>query len=85
MTTPSTTTTSTTTSTTYFLGGSKGIALDAAKRLVGRGQSVTLVARSGAGLESARAELAQCGTGDVETIESDLYNSTAVDALIAHR
>ena len=79
MTTPS----SNTPSTTYFLGGSKGIALDAAKRLVGRGQSVTLVARSGTGLESARAELAQCGTGAVETIESDLYNSVAVDALIA--
>ncbi len=74
---------STAESTVYLIGGSKGIALDAAKRLVERGQAVTLVARGAEGLASAKAELAKSGSAAVETIECDLYCNHAVDELIA--
>ncbi len=74
---------SNTTKTTYLIGGSKGIALETAKLLVGSGQPVTLVARGAEGLATAKAELAKIGDAAVETIECDLYSTKAQDELIA--
>lgn len=79
----STDTCSNTAKTTYLIGGSKGIALDTAKLLVGSGQPVTLVARGAEGLATAKAELAKIGDAAVDTIECDLYSTKAQDELIA--
>ncbi len=69
--------------TTYLIGGSKGMALATAKRLVGRGEPVTLVARGQAGLDATKAELAEAGEAPVELISCDLYDPYQVDKLIA--
>ena len=43
--------------TALLVGGSKGMALDTAKRLAGRGVNLILVARGIEGLEKAKAEI----------------------------
>ena len=68
--------------TNYIIGGSKGMGLETAKRLVGRGENVTLVARGAEGLNSARTLLLELGDAKVETIECDLQDRTQVDGLI---
>jgi len=72
-----------TASTTYIIGGSKGMGLATAKRLVARGEAVTLVARGQDGLDAARAELSTVGPAEVRTHAADLYDPAQVDALIA--
>jgi len=67
--------------TTYIIGGSKGIGLETAKRLVSRGESVTLVARGSEALAAATKELSELGDSTVETIECDLYDQAQVDKL----
>lgn len=70
-----------TTHTALLLGGSKGMALDAAKRLARRGVNLILVARTKANLEQARAEILQMAAVDVELISADLYDKTDVKRL----
>lgn len=70
------------TKTALLVGGSKGMALDAAKRLAQRGVNLILVARSEKGLSEAKAEILEAGDVSVETISTDLYNQEAVSALI---
>lgn len=72
-----------TASTTYIIGGSKGMGLASAKRLVARGEGVTLIARGQAGLDAARGELSNQGPAEVRTITTDLYDTAQVEALIA--
>lgn len=67
----------------YLIGGSKGIALDTAKRLAQRGEPLTLVARGATALAAAKQELAEIGNAAVETLECDLFDPAAVDELIA--
>ncbi|MFD2256781.1 SDR family NAD(P)-dependent oxidoreductase [Luteolibacter algae] len=67
--------------TTYIIGGSKGMGLETAKRLVSRGEPVTLVARGSEGLAAAKNELLALGDSPVETIECDLYDPAQVDKL----
>jgi NAD(P)-dependent dehydrogenase (short-subunit alcohol dehydrogenase family) len=63
-----------------IIGGSSGIGLATARLLAAQGQTVLLVARDGAKLAAAKAEIA----GRVETITTDLSDPVAVRALIAH-
>ena len=70
--------------TTYIIGGSKGIGLGTAKRLVTRNEPVTLVARNADDLKSARQTLAKPGYAPVDTIAMDLYDGSSVDSLIKH-
>jgi NAD(P)-dependent dehydrogenase (short-subunit alcohol dehydrogenase family) len=69
--------------TNYIIGGSKGMGLETAKRLVLRDESVTLVARGVEGLASAKKELAELGDSPVETIACDLYDEMQVSELIS--
>ncbi|MEM1443127.1 MAG: SDR family oxidoreductase [Verrucomicrobiota bacterium] len=69
--------------TTYILGGSKGMGLATAERLVARKEPVTLVARDAAALEEARTRLAGIGDAEVETVVTDLYDPVQVEALIS--
>lgn len=55
--------------------------LETAKRLVSRGEPVTLVARGSEGLAAAKNELAALSDSPVETIECDLYDQAQVDQL----
>lgn len=62
--------------TALLIGGSKGMALDTAKRLAERGINLILVARNAEGLESAKTEI-----GDnvgIDTVTLDLYDRDAV-------
>ncbi len=68
--------------TTYLIGGSKGMGLETAKKLVARGKSVTLVARCSQALEEAKKALSSCGCAEVRTIECDLYDNADVQSLI---
>lgn len=65
--------------TNYIIGGSKGMGLATAERLVARGEHVTLVARGIDGLTKAQNEL---GRASVDTVVCDLFNEEQVDALI---
>ncbi len=57
--------------------------LATAKRLVSRGEPVTLVARGADGLAQAKQELALSGQAQVDTISCDLYDQHKVDPFIA--
>lgn len=63
--------------TALFIAGSKGMALDTAKRLAKRGVNLILVAREQDGLDNAKAEIGQ--NVNVETVMLDLYDYKAVD------
>lgn len=62
--------------TALIIGGSKGMALDSAKRLAERGIDLILAARGREGLDLAKAEIA--GAVSVETVQLDLYDRDAV-------
>lgn len=66
-----------------IVGGSSGIGLATAERLVGEGRTVKLVARDEAKLADARAQLERIGGGGVETHAADLYDASATEKLIA--
>lgn len=72
-----------TTETTYIIGGSKGMGLETAKKLVARGQHVTLVARNADGLAKATEEISLISQDSVDTLQFDLYNREQVDQLVA--
>ncbi len=57
---------------TWILGGSSGMGLATAQRLVARGQDVTLVGRRATALAAASDTLASAGEGRVETLACDL-------------
>lgn len=67
----------------YIIGGSKGMGLETAKRLVNRKEAVTLIARDPKALATAKRELEELGSAAVETIECDLYDESQVEHLIA--
>lgn len=69
--------------TTYLLGGSKGIALDVAKRLAQQKQPLTLIARGASELTVAAQELTKLGSPEVTTISCDLSQADNVDKLCA--
>lgn len=70
------------TQTALLLGGSKGMALDSAKRLARRGVNLILVARDQVGLDEAKSAIQAESNVEVETLSVDLYDRTAVDGLI---
>ena len=67
-----------------LVGGSKGMALDTAKRLAARGINLILVARQETGLEKAKSEIRDSVdiSIDVETVVLDLYNRDAVASYV---
>ena len=67
--------------TALIIGGSKGMALDTAKRLAQRGTNLILVARGQDGLDQAQAEIQSESDVSVETIRLDLYDHTGVSDL----
>ena len=67
--------------TTYIIGGSKGMGFETAKRLVSKGESVTLIARGYEGLAAAKRELNTLSDSRVEIIQCDLYDNAQVDKL----
>jgi NAD(P)-dependent dehydrogenase (short-subunit alcohol dehydrogenase family) len=67
--------------TTYIIGGSKGMGFETAKRLVSKGESVTLIARGYEGLAAAKRELNTLSDSRVEIIQCDLYDKAQVDKL----
>ncbi len=71
------------TQTALLLGGSKGMALDSAKRLARRGVHLILVARDQADLDEAKSSIQGESNVEVETLSIDLYNRNAVEGLVA--
>ena len=64
-----------------IVGGSSGMGKQTAKRLLGRGGEVWIVARHAARLAQAKVELE--ADGPVQTVAVDLYDELQVDAFIA--
>ncbi len=56
----------------YIIGGSKGMGLETAKKLVARGESVTLVARGEHELKTAKSKLNALGEVELQTIPCDI-------------
>lgn len=65
--------------TTLIIGGTSGMGLETARRIVAQGGHVTLVGSSAAKLETAKAELGAAA----DIIRTDLTDTAAVEALIA--
>jgi NAD(P)-dependent dehydrogenase (short-subunit alcohol dehydrogenase family) len=72
-----------TNSVSLIVGGSTGMGRATAQLLVEEGRTVVLVGRDLKKLETARDELAAKGPGHAEIIVADLYDTAAVDRLIA--
>lgn len=66
------------------IGGSSGIGKASARILVKSGQNVLLVARNQERLQAAQEELAQEGTGRVETFVADLSQDRSLQSLLDH-
>jgi NAD(P)-dependent dehydrogenase (short-subunit alcohol dehydrogenase family) len=69
-----------TTPTALIIGGSSGMGLATAKRLLSRGIGVHLVARDSERLDGAKAELSALGR--VEATGVDLYDADAVEGFV---
>jgi NAD(P)-dependent dehydrogenase (short-subunit alcohol dehydrogenase family) len=69
--------------TTWILGGSSGIGLATAARLVADGKDVVLVARNTSKLADAKGWLSEQGTGGVRTLSVDLADEASVRELVA--
>lgn len=67
--------------TVLITGGSRGLGLVMARKLVRLGVSLAICARDAAELERARADLAGCGAG-VLAIECDVTNKAQVDQMV---
>ncbi len=65
-----------------LVGGSKGIALDTAKRLAKRDIDLILVARDSEGLLNAKQEILKVNEVEIEILPVNLYDQLAVDDLI---
>lgn len=72
----------TTSQTALLVGGSKGMALATAQRLAKRNINLILVARDQGALDEAKEKILQEGHVSVETVSTDLYDPSAVNALI---
>lgn len=57
--------------------------LEAARRLAAKNTEIWLIGRNSAKLEAAVAELKSIGSAQVQSLQIDLYDSNAVDRLIA--
>ena len=68
------------TKTALIIGGSSGMGLATAKRLLGRGVSVHIVARDTERLAKAKEELSSLGTVTASGV--DLYDPAAVEGFV---
>lgn len=66
-----------------FIGGSKGMALDAAQRVAADGTDIFLVARDETALAEAQSTISSHYQVSVETAVVDLYDQNAVDEFIS--
>lgn len=64
----------------FVLGGSSGIGLAAARRLLERGTPTVVTGRSAAKLDAVKSEFAD--TGEFETLQVDLYDARDVERVI---
>ena len=67
-------------STAMIIGGSSGMGLATARRLVARGIDVVLIGKNLAKLESAKSSLG--GNANIEYLQADLSNTDDVDSII---
>ena len=65
------------------VGGSSGIGLETARRLLTRDLNVIVVGSDPSKLDAAVSALAGTGTGSIEGVPVDLYDEDQVDAFIA--
>ncbi len=65
-----------------IVGGSSGMGLETAKRLVEKGIEVHIIGRNSDTLNHAKAELDALGGGQTLTFQADLYKKTDVDNLV---
>ncbi len=65
------------------IGGSSGIGLEAARRLAARNTEIWLVGRNKAKLDAATAELKTISSNPVEALQLDLYDTDAIERLVA--
>lgn len=65
-----------------IVGGSSGMGLESAKRLLKQGNAVLLLSRSQEALDTTKQELESEFGGVVETAAVDLYNEKEVDAFV---
>lgn len=72
----------TTIQTAVLVGGSKGMALETAKRLAKRDVNLILVARDKGGLTQAKSAILEESDVSVEIMVADLYAESAVEQLI---
>lgn len=70
------------TPTALIVGGSSGMGKEIAKRLYADGADLILVARGIDGLEAAKSELADLGTGRIDLMQVDLYDQASVGGFI---
>jgi NAD(P)-dependent dehydrogenase (short-subunit alcohol dehydrogenase family) len=70
-------------SVSYIIGGSSGMGLSTARLLAIGGHSVALVARDPEKLATRKKELEALGSGRVDAIVADIYDSGAIKSLIA--
>lgn len=66
------------------VGGSSGMGKEAARKMVLGGCDVLLVSNNQDKLQAAKGDLEKQGSGNVETLRVDLYNSEEVEELIKH-
>jgi len=67
-----------------IIGGSSGMGFAVAEQLLSQGVSVTIVGRSEAKLEKAKAHLSQLSSAAVETISADLYDASGIARLVEY-
>jgi NAD(P)-dependent dehydrogenase (short-subunit alcohol dehydrogenase family) len=66
----------------FITGGSKGIGLESAKLFAEEGCSVAIVARDGAVVDQAVAEIDACGPGEVLGLTGDMTRTEDVEATV---
>jgi NAD(P)-dependent dehydrogenase (short-subunit alcohol dehydrogenase family) len=66
-----------------IVGGSSGMGLETARLLRAREIDLILLSKEEAKLEAAAADLANSGTGNIETVAVDLYDESAVERFIS--
>ncbi len=66
----------------FITGGSKGIGLESAKLFAEEGCSVAIVARDGAVVDTAAAEIDACGPGQVLGLTGDMTRTEDVEAAV---
>jgi short-subunit dehydrogenase len=64
----------------FIVGGSSGIGFATAKQLIERGIDAVIIGKSRVKLETARNDLS--GTGHVETLQANLYESSGVQRVV---